>query len=661
MQPGLVPALLVWLLAFVSNALAAGPAPAIFFDNPALSGALLSPSARFLAVRATGKSGHERLAVLDLGSNVVTVVAEASNADIGNFEWVNDERLLYDLANQQAGTRVGPGLYAVNRDGGGYRQLANRSGALIQSPSSRKLLPWHTAMLGQAGAQDSAVAHVLSYKYDNRNELAYIDLLRLDTATGRFTRVDHPGKTMQWLLDRKGEARLVVTVEGRTQAVFYRDPASGQWRKLVEFDAWQGARNAFEPLAFGPDGTLYVVSNQGADKSALYAFDLAAGRVREPALQASADFDFSGELIIGANKLLGVRHLASATATVWFDDKMKQVQQAVDRLLANSMNLISVGARAETPWVLVMSYSDRQPSRYFLFNTDTGVLNKVGDTMPAVDPAAMASQKLVHYKARDGLDIPAWLTLPPGRDARMLPLVVLVHGGPYQRGSAWGWHPDSQFLASRGYAVLEPEYRGSTGFGERHYRAGWKQWGLAMQDDLADGATWAIAQGIVDPKRICIAGASYGGYATLMGLVNDPALYKCGIDWVGVTDIKLLYAGHWRFSSDISNNWKQYGMPALVGDLVKDAGQLKATSPLEQAARITQPLLLAYGGADRRVPLYHGEKFYAEVTRTNAHVEWLVYDEEGHGWTQPANRIDFWNRVEKFLERNIGTPGEKAD
>lgn len=218
----------------------------------------------------------------------------------------------------------------------------------------------------------------------------------------------------------------------------------------------------------------------------------------------------------------------------------------------------------------------------------------------------------MRYKARDGMEIPALLTLP-ANGAQNAPLVVLVHGGPFVRGTHWGWNPDSQFLASRGYAVLEPEFRGSKGYGDKHYRAGWKQWGLAMQNDIADGARWAVAQGFADPKRICIAGASYGGYATLMGLVNDPDLYKCGVNWVGVTDINLLYDGHWSSTSDTSEDWKLYGMPDRVGDQVKDAAQLKATSP-----------------------------------------EWIEYQDEGHGWGLPKNRVDFWGRVEKFLDKHIG-------
>jgi dipeptidyl aminopeptidase/acylaminoacyl peptidase len=176
-----------------------------------------------------------------------------------------------------------------------------------------------------------------------------------------------------------------------------------------------------------------------------------------------------------------------------------------------------------------------------------------------------------------------------------------------------------------------------------------------MQDDVADATRWAIEQGIADPERICIAGASYGGYAALMGLIRDPGLYQCAIDWAGVTDIGLLYgSGFWSRASDISDAYKRYGMPTLVGDPQKDADQFAATSPLRQAARITQPLLLAYGGADHRVPLEHGRKFYDALRQTNRDVEWVVYEQEGHGWTLRATRLDFWGRVETFLGRHIG-------
>ena len=171
-----------------------------------------------------------------------------------------------------------------------------------------------------------------------------------------------------------------------------------------------------------------------------------------------------------------------------------------------------------------------------------------------------------------------------------------------------------------------------------------------MQDDVADATQWAIKQGYADPKRVCIAGASYGGYATLMGLIRYPEMYRCGIDWVGVTDIELMYSINW---SDMSDMWMQYGMPVLVGDRQKDAKQLAATSPLQLAARLTQPLLMAYGGLDRRVPIEHGTRLRDALSPHNANLEWVVYSDEGHGWMLPANKVDFWTRVERFLDRHL--------
>ena len=256
---------------------------------------------------------------------------------------------------------------------------------------------------------------------------------------------------------------------------------------------------------------------------------------------------------------------------------------------------------------------------------------------------------MVRIKTRDGLSMPVHVTRPVGVQGSA-PMVVLVHGGPWVRGGEWHWDADSQFLASRGYVVVEPEFRGSAGFGWRFFRASWKQWGLAMQDDVADATLWAVKQGYADPKRICIAGGSYGGYATLMGLIRNPELFRCGVDYFGVTDINLMYSITW---SDFSDQYQRYGMPRMVGDQKADAAQLAATSPIRLASRVTQPLLMAYGGADRRVPIDHGTQFRNAVRETNKQVDWVVYSEEGHGFRLPANEIDFWTRVDKFLDQNL--------
>ena len=262
----------------------------------------------------------------------------------------------------------------------------------------------------------------------------------------------------------------------------------------------------------------------------------------------------------------------------------------------------------------------------------------------------MAEQDLLRIKSRDGLEFPVYVTKPHGKGP--WPAVVLVHGGPYVRGTTWGWHPDSQFLASRGYLVVEPEYRGSTGYGDRLFRAGLKQWGLKMQDDITDATRWAVAQGLADPKRLVIAGASYGGYATMMGLVKEPDLYRAGINWVGVTDIDLMYSIDW---SDFDGSvWQRYGMPRLVGDRGADKAQLEATSPLKRAAEITKPVLMAYGTKDFRVPLPHGTKMRDALKAAGkVEVEWVEYEEEGHGWLLEKNNVDFWGRVERFLAKHV--------
>lgn len=663
----IVHALLLALAACASHAAAPVPPLESFFENPAFSAALLSPNARYLAVRVGGKQAHDGLAVLDLETMTIKVAANFTNIDIDRFVWVNSERLVFDTVDKRLGAgmrSIAPGLYGVNRDGSELRQLVSHngdsgvfsSGMAFTEKWKRDPLPWNTYLHHQAGAQDSNSVYVIRPRFNGEDAIDYVDLVKLDTVTGRSQTVARPDFTQRWLLDHKGEPRIAVAIERNMEVVYYRDPGAEQWRKLTEFDTYKGGRGGFTPLGFGPDGTLYVSSDIASDKLALHTYDFKTGQISKEALVSLKDFDFEGELIADKDKLLGVRFLADTESAAWFDQGMKDVQKAVDALLPSTVNLISVGRRAEAPWVLVEAYSDIQPRTFLMFNTKVGELTKIGGTYTGIVPSQMGRQEMVRYKARDGLEIPAWLTLPAGGARKNLPLVLLVHGGPFMRGGAWGWNAESQFLASRGYAVLEPEFRGSTGFGAAHFQAGWKQWGLAMQNDLADGARWAVAQGIADPQRMCIAGASYGGYATLMGLANDPDLYKCGVDLAGPSDIELLYTGHWTRQSDLSERWREYGMPELVGDRVKDALQLKATSPLLQAARIRQPLLLVYGGSDRRVPIYHGKKFYDAVKVNNPNVEWLAYPDEGHGLAVPKNRIDFWSRVEQFLGRHIGKP-----
>jgi dipeptidyl aminopeptidase/acylaminoacyl peptidase len=653
------------MLAGAPPATAAAPAAsdpipaAAFFANPRFNDAKLSPSGRYLAVRMGRPGMRDSLTVVKLADLSATPVAQFGNVDIGDYQWVNDERLVYDTRDSRSApgdAKEAPGLFAVNRDGGGFLQLVDRGYDQEETTGthmSRKLLPWNTYLLGQEGTQDSEYVYVVQTER-KAGDVKELTLLRLNTLTGRAQGVPRPPNMLDVRLDAKGEPRLATSYDRDRVIQHYRETGADTWRKLADFSAYGAAPGAFQPLGLGADGTLYVVARAGGDKSKVYSYDLVKGELGKQPLIDLGDYDFSGRLVYGGGKLLGVRLLTDARSTHWWSKDLQAVQDKVDQLLPGTVNQIAMPQRPETPWLLLTSWSDRQPRVYVLYNRETQTLTKIGEAYPDIPAARMARQQLLHYKARDGLSIPAWLTLPPGGKQNGLPMVVLVHGGPFMRGGEWGWDADAQFLASRGYAVLEPEFRGSTGFGMRHFQAGWKQWGLAMQDDLADGARAMVAQGVADGKRICIAGASYGGYAALMGVVKDGDLYQCAVDWAGVTDIKLMYNGNWSMDSDLTQDYRQYGMPLLVGDLNADAAQLQATSPLEQAARIKRPLLLAYGSSDQRVPLVHGTRFYEAVKAGNPDVEWVVYDGEGHGWSLPDNRVDFWTRVERFLAKHIG-------
>jgi dipeptidyl aminopeptidase/acylaminoacyl peptidase len=259
----------------------------------------------------------------------------------------------------------------------------------------------------------------------------------------------------------------------------------------------------------------------------------------------------------------------------------------------------------------------------------------------------------VRYAARDGLEIPAYLTVPKGSSGKDLPMVVMVHGGPWVPGDTWRWNPEVQFLASRGYAVLQPNFRGTTRYGWKHFSSSFKQWGLTMQDDVTDGVQWAVAQGVADPKRVCIYGASYGGYATMMGLAKTPDLFKCGVNYVGVTDLDLFVNATW---SDFAySEFLSYGIKDMFGDWNADRAKLLTVSPVELASRIKAPVLMAYGASDVRVVPEHGTRMKAALERVGHAPEvYMMVEGEGHGFQDMKNQVQFYGAMEKFLDKYIG-------
>jgi dipeptidyl aminopeptidase/acylaminoacyl peptidase len=636
----------------------ADPPPATaFFKRATIRAPKLSPSGRYLAIQAAGKGDRIWLAVLDLQTmQPPKFIAGFSDADIANHYWISDDRLVYDITNSPDGTtRVyGQGLWALDRDGGNARQLIHNNQTFVSDSSGRmtdRRLELNWALHSVPPALDGNEVFVMRYRWSNDPESAGAQLARLDTRTGLLRNLSEglPDYTQQWLLDWRGEpAILAAQTKGRSQ--LYRRDASGHWQPWVEDDA--EARKHPMPIWVGPDGQLLGTQNYRG-YSAVFRLDPKTGEADGAPLISTPGYDFSGRLITepGNGRLLGVRYETDAPGTVWLDPTMKARQADIDAKLPGSVNLIECLRCLDASHVVVTSVSDVRPPVYYLYKTADKQLQPLAGIRADLPEAAMGQRDYHRVKARDGLELPVLVTQPAGGLKGPAPTVVLVHGGPYVRGTHWSWEPGTQFLASRGYLVIEPEFRGSTGYGFKHFRAGWKQWGLAMQDDLADTLAWAVKQGWADPKRACIAGASYGGYAAMMAAVTQGELFKCAINWVGVTDIGLLSSINW---SDASDEWKNYGMKRLVANPVADAEQIKKTSPLARAAEIRMPLLMAYGGEDRRVPLKHGTEMKAAL-RPDLPLEWVVYPTEGHGWFNLKNNEDFWGRVERFLDRNIGS------
>ncbi|MBV8605795.1 MAG: S9 family peptidase [Pelomonas sp.] len=644
------------------SALAAPPAIEAFFKPAEWSGATLSPDGKRLAIVYTAAGQRGKLIVVDLADagKKSRAVAGFDDLDVGNIHWVNDHRLVYSLWDGNGSTRlpIWPGLWAVDDNGEHNRRLAYNADAPSTTGTqiTDRTLPWNWTLheVLRDGSDDVIVADHL---FDASGQPVAIQPMRLDTRNGaKRSVVDNPpDHAFNWWIDPGGKVIAVETTDkGKSRLLV---PDGGGWRTLSEGNAYTNAGKRLQALTAYVPGYLFLVAgdpDHKSDTEVLARLDLAKPDAPPEALVALPDFDFAGWPVVDAEsrRLLGVQFESDAWGSYWFDAKLKALQGEIDKQLPTTVNMIDCNNCSDA--LLVVASSDRQPPVYYRFDRAEHKLTPLINSRPWIDPAQMGRREFLRFRARDGMEIPVMITHPPGPARGKRPAVVLVHGGPWVRGThwaEWSWHAEAQFLASRGYVVIEPEFRGSTGYGDKLFRASFKQWGRAMQDDVSDAMDFAVAKGWVDPKRVCIGGASYGGYATLMGLAKEPDRYRCGFEWVGVTDIELMYSIGW---SDSTNDWKDYGMPQMIGDRDKDADQLAATSPIRLAARIDKPLLLAYGGEDRRVPLKHGEAFRDAVKVHNDEVDWVVYPNEGHGWRALETNVDFWTRVEKLLARTIG-------
>jgi len=653
MAPGFVLAFL--LTAAASTATAAPPPVEAFFRPPEIADAKLSPGGRWLALATSGGEARTAIVAIDLrGGEQPRQVVRLPDADVSDFDWVNDDRLVFRIYDSEAGSgdqRFAAGLFSVRANGEDLRVLVSPRTRFVtrQRIVAEPLRANHVLLHVPRNGGDEVVVGELQIRQGQ--QVADVVPKRLNVVTQRAVSLARgaPEQVMGWLFDAAGEPALATSVREGRSTIYRRD--GGEWRQVAEFPAL-GA--AFVPRFLDGEGRLFVTVAGREGYAELRRFDLEAGRVGAEPVVRTPGFDFTGSAVVDPadGRLLGLRIVTDAETTHWLDPRLKAAQARADARFPGRVNRLSCGRCAAADLiVLVRSYSDRDPGQWSLYRPAEDRWEAVAQLRRDIDPATMGTLDLHRIAARDGLSLPVWVTLPMPKPEAAAPAVVLVHGGPWVRGVTWGWRAEAQFLASRGWVVIEPEFRGSTGYGRRHFEAGWKQWGRAMQDDVADAVAWAIARGIADPKRVCIAGGSYGGYAALMGLIRDPQLYRCGVAWAAVTDPRLLF--RWSFGADLSDEARQFGLPVLIGDPVADAARLAEVAPVEQAVRIQAPLLLAFGGRDARVPIEHGTRLREALRAAGREPEYVVYPEEGHGWQRLENRLDFYRRVERFLAAQL--------
>jgi dipeptidyl aminopeptidase/acylaminoacyl peptidase len=478
----------------------------------------------------------------------------------------------------------------------------------------------------------------------NKRNPEVFDAYRLNVATGEMKMVaQNPGKVDRWITDHAGVIRAATQTDGVNTSLLTRPDEKTAFKMVLTTNF----REAVNPQFFTFDNkNLYATSNIGRDKAAVVTIDPSNGKELEK-LYENPDVDVDALAYSKKRKVVTFAAFDTwKTERKFFDKQSETMYKTLSEKLPGYEVEVVANDKAEDKFIVVAS-NDRSPGSRNLFDAKTATLTKLVDVAPWLKESELAPMKPVEYKSRDGLTIHAYLTLPLGREAKNLPVVINPHGGPWYRDT-WGFNPEVQFLANRGYAVLQMNFRGSTGYGRKFWEASFKQWGQAMQDDITDGVQWLIKQGIADPKRVAIYGGSYGGYATLAGVAFTPDLYAAAVDYVGVANM-------FTFMKTIPPYWKPFldMFHEMVGDPEKDKAMMEAVSPVMHAEKIKTPLFVAQGAHDPRVNKDESDQMVAALKKRGVEVEYMVKDNEGHGFHNEENRFDFYGAMEKFLAKYL--------
>ncbi len=594
-----------------------------FFKNPEKTSFQISPDGKYFSYKAPYEK-RMNVFVQEVGKEAAVQITFETDRDVAGYFWANENRVLY---LKDDGGNENFKLYGVNIDGSEavcFTDFENVRTGIIDD------------------LQDIPEEIIISM--NKRNPQAF-DPYRLNISTGEMTMLyENPGNISQWVTDHDGKLRAAVAVTDMiNQTVMYRETEEDEFKGILT----TSFKEQMSPVFFTFDNKMfYAASNIGRDKAEIVIYDPATSTEKE-VLFKHPDVDVGGLNYSRKRKVL-----TTATYTTdkrgqhFFDDEAKKLYERLESELPDYEVYITSANKDEDKF-LIRTYSDRSLGAYYFFDSKADKLTHLTDVSPWLDEKQMAKMKPIKYTSRDGMTINGYLTLPVGIEAKNLPLVVNPHGGPWARDN-WGFNPEVQLLANRGYAVLQMNFRGSTGYGRAFWEASFKQWGLSMQDDITDGVKWLIEKGIADKDRIAIYGGSYGGYATLAGLVYTPDLYKCGVDYVGVSNL-------FTFMNTIPPYWEPYRemLYEMVGDPVKDSVLLASASPVFHAEKIKAALFIAQGANDPRVNIDESDQMVAAMKARGVDVEYLVKDNEGHGFRNEENRFDFYNSMSGFLAKHL--------
>jgi dipeptidyl aminopeptidase/acylaminoacyl peptidase len=598
----------------------------ILFGNPDRASPKLSPDGQRLAWVAPDKKNVLQVWVKTVGKDDDKMVTADKKRGIRQYFWAEDNKTL---------------LYQQDNDGD---ENFHVYGVDLASGNVRDYTPFQGVRAEVADVNPDFPDEILVEANIRNRQL--MDVHRLSLKTGALTLdTENPGDVAGWGTDAKFQVRAAQaqTPDGGIE-IRVRDDVKSSWKSLLKV----GPDEILEFEDFSKDGgSAYLKTSIGSDTARLVERNLATGA--EKVLAVSPEVDAGGVVIHPKTHVVQAVSFAPGRAT-WkvLDPSVQADFDAITKLHSGDFGIVN-RTSADDAW-LVGFTSDRGPVTWYKWDRTAKKGTLLFTAQPKLEGLALAEMKPVAIKSRDGLTLNSYLTLPVGVAPKNLPMVLFVHGGPWGRDS-WGYSSYAQWFANRGYAVLQTNFRASTGYGKKFLNAGNKQWGLKMHDDLIDAVDWAIKQGIADPKKVAIMGGSYGGYSALAGVTFTPEKFACSVDIVGPSNLKTLIAS-------IPPYWKplRATFDVRMGNVddPKDAELVKNASPLFKADKIVRPLLIGQGANDPRVNVKESEQIVDAIEKNKGSVTYVVYSDEGHGFARPENRIDFNARSEKFLAACLG-------